>query len=332
MLSRMAVGAYLATIVLVTSSLGIFYIYFGGFDPPVYDAVPIQKRVTVNLDCPPGRTAVSYDVSTNRRGGQIKVIISGDEPNRLFFSDGPEIAEYISPFSSCRSIDISTSYLDYKTPSFSRSAPLHSDDPKIATSIDFTERDLIEDGMENQNAYIRDKKLRVFAFNTQATGRTEQRFTFSIPISNILTRTGPDTWAVDLEISSRFKDTTFSDREDRYPMDGMLSVFIEPELVVDRIEPSLARTSHLAKLDIDFDAREELRLDPARDSLQDLLSVRYEEATVGLIESTRLQLTLKDPDYSRRRDIGLLVFSTLFGIAVTVLFETLLFISSRDLN
>ena len=158
---------------------------------------------------------------------------------------------------------------------------------------------------------------------TSIDARTSS-FSVHIPIDNFVSRNGADTWALDLQLVSVFSESKVVPNS---VLPYSLEVLADQNLVIDSIQPALARTRPNPKADTSYTTELANRVvvgnDPALLGADD-------DTQLNTINQTRLQLTLRDPGYAVRRDVGILVLSTLFGIAVTLLFETMLVLSVRQ--
>ncbi|MEM9395794.1 MAG: hypothetical protein AAGA38_18210 [Pseudomonadota bacterium] len=253
----------------------------------------------VEATCPAERVSTSYVVNADRDEGYIAIIFNGVGTSGRDFS-----------FDECQSLRFFIGEI---------------------SQTDFSIGDT--QGFENIRRVPRTKDQNItwsedgngwFSIDTASIDPKSSGFSLNIPIDALLSRNGADTWAIDLDLISVFA-------ESKIVPNGILpyalEVLTDPDLLVDSIDPALIRTRPFpgaaTSYTIELENREVTGNDPV------LLGVD-DPSQFNTINNTRLQLTLRDPEYAVRRDVGILVLSTLFGIAVTLLFETMLVLSVRQ--
>lgn len=253
----------------------------------------------VEAACPAERVSTSYVVNADRDEGYIAII---------FYGVGNSGRDF--PFDECQSLRVFTDELSVGEMS-------------IGNNFEFDQ--------SRREANDNDKPITWtsngpgwLSFDIASIDPKTASFSLHIPVDELMSRNGTDTWALDLQIVSVFPD---SHVVANHLLPYALEVLTDEELIIEGIEPAFARTRPNPKANtsytIELVNREVTGNDPF------LLGVD-DENQLNTINNTRLRLTLRDPDYAVRRDVGILVLSTLFGIAVTLLFETMLVLSVRQ--
>lgn len=266
--------------------------------------MPIQKTLRVEAACPAERVSISYVVNADRQDGYVAI---------LFYSNKFSAKQGFA-FPKCEQLRVFTDEITRGAMS-------------IGDTHDFQQTRRTPNDKDKKIILNEATNTGWMSFDTSSIDPKTSSFSLNIPIDALLTRNGADTWALDLDIVSIFPESkTVPDGILPY----MLEVLTDPDLIIDSVEPALVRTrprqnipESEAKLTMELANREVIGNDKVLLGVDDVTQL-------NTINQTRLRMQLRDPDYSVKRDVGILVLSTLFGIAVTLLFETMLVLSVRQ--
>jgi hypothetical protein len=162
------------------------------------------------------------------------------------------------------------------------------------------------------------------AFDNEELVR-RRAFALIIPIDDLVVDVGSGAWSTTLQVVTTYRNAN----EPEVITPNELALMVEPELVISDMSPLLSRGSVSGWVDDEhYSILLENQIENPR-SLVDGLQFRRDPNVTHTINRGVLNLKMRSPRFEATRDTLLLVFSTLFGIAIGGLIEAFLVSSLR---
>lgn len=273
---------------LVVSASGLIYTFFGGEKPVSI----IPKTLSVEIDCGIDSYLSSYVLNADRENGYLAIILIPVTKSARGI-DCKQVEIYSDE------IDLTNAYAsDWNDFTAKRPTQSSTHNFEIASKVSFT---LDTDKLN---------KLRAFSF--------------VIPTNDLVEYTDAGVWTSALNVST----TYVNGQPPEVISENEFSMFVDPNLVIAEMSPAFSRGrgSEWAEKGsfstlLDKSVKHPLIIKDG--TLQFVEDKNIQNVITGL----RFFLKLRDPNHSSTRDIMLLVFSTLFGIAIGGLIEAFLALS-----
>jgi len=284
------IGLVAALILFLISGLGLFNQFYGSSNRHTYERIPIQKSIDIDLECRKGSTFVSYEINAHREEGYIAVDIIGSSKD---IDEG-------FPFADCKKIRFNVRQMDIDYFSLI-SAPTGVGRQRIEIDESLQEIVKLKDWNEIDPTRFTKKDTSIMIY---------------LPVNDFLTRTGLGRYDLDLKIKTNLVRTG----ETTPLLPGSIELHVEDKFVVDKVSPKLAKLPD-SKKDSIFSIQFENEKISRTASYQ---LNEGEKSRFDLLNKARLLLTISDPNSESRRDLWILLLSTLFGVSVSFLFEYIL--------
>jgi hypothetical protein len=281
---------------LLASITGIYFSFFGGTSPVSL----IPKTLEVRIICDKDTYLSSHVLNADRNQGYLGIMF-------VPVTRGNSKLECSEVSIQSVDIDLSQAYISNWN-SFTAKRPKKT--------------------VDHEFGKISDNHI---SFNNQELVNL-RAFGLVIPTNKLVANTDAGVWTTAISMSTTYE----SSKPPEVISPNEFAVLIDPTLVITEINPPLSRGVRSGLVDVEnfstlfenktFHPQE---LDHRSGSLQ-LKENREIENTVNRIN---FFLKLRDPNYNSRKNILLLIFSTLFGISISGLIETFLALSfSRNVQ
>jgi len=273
--------------ILVVSTSGLIYTYFGKTN---FGSL-IQKMISVEISCKTDSYIASYFINADQDLGYLAInLIPVTNANKFD-------CETINIYGN--EIDLSDTYIaNWNSQGRNRPEKTknHVFKNKTQNTISFNVEDLIE--------------LRAFGL--------------IIPMNEVVINTEPGTWSTAI-----IAETTYENAKPPEVISpNEFSVLVDSDLVITEMNPPLSRGQSSSSDDAETFSMV-MKNEEAHPQIQKKGSLSFieDKSITHTKNSVRLFLKTRDPNFGASRDLFLLVFSTLFGVAIGGLIETFLAIS-----
>ena len=247
------------------------------------------RELNVDISCKKDSYVVSYVVNADRENGYIAIILAPVTKSPRTNCEGVKIQS--------NGFDLSQAYSGNWN-SFTQKRPESKGvfDGKSSSLIEFDNSEL----------------------------KSRRSFGFIIPVDDLVVDIGDGSWATNVSIHTTYQNAN----EPELISPNEFSVIIDQDLVITEMNPPLSRGSESGwVIDEHFSTLLENKVEHPRVRVDGSLQLAEDTSVKNTVNQLRLFLKMRSPRYEATQDILLLIFSTLFGVAIGGLIETFLAVS-----